>query len=79
VVNEFCASAGLWAASQCEHVVIPASGSIGSLGVYTIHMDNTKAWQEYGFEKTVIHRGKYKGIDERALNADAKADLQRFI
>ena len=79
VVNEFCASAGLWAASQCEHIVIPATGSVGSLGVYTIHMDNTKALQEWGFEKTVIHRGKYKGIDERSLNADAKADLQRFI
>lgn len=79
VVNEFCASAGLWAASQCEHIVIPATGSLGSLGVYTIHMDNTKAWEEWGFEKTVIHRGKYKGIDERKLNADAKADLQRFI
>lgn len=79
VVNEFCASAGLWAASQCEHIVIPSTGSIGSLGVYTIHMDNTKAWEEYGFEKTVIHRGKYKGIDERKLDADAKADLQRFI
>lgn|GEM_PF-2779931 len=79
VCNEFCASAGLWAASQCEHVVIPATGSIGSLGVYTIHMDNTKAWQEYGLEKTVIHRGKYKGLDERSLDADAKADLQRFI
>jgi capsid assembly protease len=79
VMNEFCASAGLWAGSQCEHLVIPATGSVGSLGVYTIHMDNTKAWEEYGFEKTVIHRGKYKGIDERKLDADAKADLQRFI
>jgi capsid assembly protease len=79
VVNEFCASAGLWAASQCEHVVIPATGSVGSLGVYTIHMDNTKAYAEWGYEKTVIHRGKYKGIDERSLTADAKADLQRFI
>ncbi|RTL03744.1 S49 family peptidase [Candidatus Dependentiae bacterium] len=79
VCNEFCASAGLWAAAQCEHVVIPATGSMGSLGVYTVHMDNTKAWQEYGFEKTVIHRGKYKGIDERPLDADSKADLQRFI
>ncbi len=80
VCNEFAASAGLWAASQCERIVIPATGSIGSLGVYTIHMDDTKFLSEkWGFEKTVIHRGKYKGIDERPLDADAKADLQRFI
>lgn len=79
VANEFAASAGLWAMSQCERMVIPATGSIGSLGVYTVHLDNTKAWADYGFEKTVIYRGKYKGIDERPLDADAKADLQRFI
>jgi capsid assembly protease len=79
VCNEFCASAGLWAATQCEQVVIPATGSIGSLGVYTIHMDDTKGWEKWGMEKTVIHRGKYKGVDERKLTAEAKADLQRFI
>lgn len=79
VVNEFCASAALWAASQCERVVIPATGSIGSLGVYTLHYDDSKFLAENGVDKSVIYRGKYKGIDERSLDADAKADLQRFI
>jgi len=79
VANEFCASAGLWAASQCERIVIPATGSIGSLGVFMIHMDDTKALAEWGFEKTTIHRGKYKGLHERALDADATQDLQRYI
>jgi signal peptide peptidase SppA len=78
-VNEFCASAGLWAASQCEHIVIPATGSIGSLGVYTLHFDDTKWLSEMGYEKTVVYRGSYKAVDERPIDADAKADLQRFI
>jgi len=79
VVNEFCASAALWAASQCEHIVIPSTGSIGSLGVYTLHYDYSKYLSENGIEKSVIHRGKYKGIDERPLDKDAAGDMQRFI
>lgn len=79
VVNELCGSAGLWIASQCDRIVIPSTGTIGSLGVYRVHMDDTKAWAEIGFEKTVIHRGKYKGREERPLDEDGKADLQRYI
>lgn len=78
-VNEFCASAGLWAAAQCEHITIPATGSIGSLGVYTLHFDDTKWFTEMGIDKSVVYRGAYKAIDERALDADGKADMQRFI
>ncbi len=80
VVNEFCASAALWVASQCDRIVIPATGSIGSLGVYTMHFDDTKYLSEqWGIEKSVIYRGKYKAIDERPLDGDGKAELQRFI
>jgi signal peptide peptidase SppA len=78
-VNEFCASAGLWVASQCEHIVVPNTGSMGSLGVYTLHFDDTKWLTEMGYEKTVVYRGAYKAIDERPIDADGKADLQRFI
>ena len=80
VVNEFCASAGLWVASQCEHIVMPNTGNIGSLGVYTMHFDDTKFLSEqWGIEKSVIYRGKYKAIDERPLDEDGKADMQRWI
>lgn len=80
VVNEFCASAGLWAASQCERIVIPATGNLGSLGVYTMHFDDTKFLAEtWGIEKSVIYRGKYKAADERPLDEEGKADLQRWI
>ena len=80
VVNEFCASAALWVASQADKIVIPATGSIGSLGVYRLHFDDTKFFSEQmGIDKTVIYRGKYKAVDERPLDADGKADQQRFI
>lgn len=80
VVNEFCASAGLWVCSQATRVVIPSSGTIGSLGVYSLHFDDTRFLSEkWGVDKSVIHRGKYKAVDERPLDPDARADLQRFI
>lgn len=80
VVNEMACSGGLWLLSQCGRTVINPTGRTGSLGVYRIHYDDTKGLAEqWGVEKTVIYRGQYKGIDERALDTDSKADLQRYI
>lgn len=80
VVNEMACSGGLWLLSQCGRTVINPTGKTGSLGVYRIHYDDTKGLAEqWGVEKTVIYRGQYKGIDERALDTDSKADLQRYI
>ena len=80
VVNEMCGSACLWAATQCERITVPASGTIGSLGAYMLHFDDTKFLKDkIGVEKTVIHKGQYKGIGERELSPDLKADVQRFV
>lgn len=80
VCNEFCASAALWVASQADKIVMPATGSIGSLGVYRLHFDDTKFFSEQmGIEKSVIYRGKYKAVDERQLDADLRNDQQRHI
>jgi signal peptide peptidase SppA len=79
VVNEMAASAGLWVVSQCDRVVINASGTIGSLGVYMVHLDDSKWLEDLGLEKTVIHRGKYKAAFERPLNSDTSGQLQDFI
>lgn len=79
VVNEFCASAGLWVASQCERIVIPSTASIGSLGAYRIHHDESKWLADQGIEQTIIYRGKYKALDERSLDSDGKEELQRYI
>lgn len=80
VVNEMACSGGLWLLSQCGKTVINPTGKTGSLGVYRIHYDDTKGLAEqWGIEKTVIYRGQYKGVDERSLDSDSKADLQRYI
>lgn len=80
VCNEFCASAALWVASQADRIVIPATGSIGSLGVYRLHFDDTKFFSEQmGIEKSVIYRGKYKAVDERPLDKEGREDQQRQI
>lgn len=79
VANELCCSAGLWIASQCERIVLPATATIGSLGVIRFHQDDTKFWTEMGVVNTAIHRGQYKARDSQPLTADGQSDLQRYI
>ncbi|MEP3478005.1 MAG: S49 family peptidase [Fuerstiella sp.] len=78
-VNEFCASAALWVATAADHIVVPATGTIGSLGVYKIHADWSKYLQDVGIKETVIHAGKYKAIHERALTKELKDHEQSYI
>jgi signal peptide peptidase SppA len=79
VVNEFAASAGLWALSQCSEIVTTPTAGIGSLGVYMLHFDDTKFLSEIGFDKSVVYRGTYKAIHERPLDKALRADMQRFV
>lgn len=79
VVNEFAASAALWVAAAADHIVIPPSAEIGSLGVYTLHFNDDDFLKEFGFEKTVIFAGKYKAIHERKLTKDLKQHEQTII
>ncbi|MBL8815257.1 MAG: S49 family peptidase [Planctomyces sp.] len=80
VANEFACSAGLWALSQCSRVVTTRTAGIGSLGVYMLHFDDTKFLSEnWGIEKSVVYRGKYKASHERPLDKELRADMQRFI
>lgn len=79
VVNEFAASAALWIATAANHIVIPPTAEIGSMGVYQIHTDWSKYLEELGVKDTVIHAGKYKAIHERELTPELKAHEQGLI
>lgn len=79
VVNEFCASACLHVLSQCSRIVGPASCSIGSLGVYLLHVDDSGLYESFGMTKTPIYRGKYKAQHERPLDDDGREQLQNYV
>lgn len=59
-VNANCASGGYWIASAADEMVVTPSGSVGSIGVYSIHDDLSKALEEAGINKTIVSAGKYK-------------------
>lgn len=79
VANTMAASAAFWIASQASEFYITDSGLTGSLGAYTVHIDDTEQLKNRGIIKTVIKAGKSKAAGEEALNEDTRANLQESI
>jgi signal peptide peptidase SppA len=76
-VNAQAASAAYWMASAAEEIVVTPSGSVGSIGVYTVHNDVSAALEKLGVKKTLIGAGKYKGEAPpfEPLSDEAKAHV----
>ncbi|HXG56684.1 MAG TPA: S49 family peptidase [Vicinamibacterales bacterium] len=74
------ASAAYWVASAATEIVAAPSAQIGSIGVFTIHEDLSKALEAEGITRTYITAGKYKvdSNETQPLAGDAKARLQRM-
>ena len=78
VANSMAASAGYWIASQASRLSTTPGGQVGSVGVYTFHVDESKALEEDGLVVTVIQAGKYKTelLSHQPLSKEAKAWAQ---
>lgn len=61
IVAENALSAGYAIASQAERIIVPASGSVGSIGVIMMHVDMSEALEASGFRVTLIEAGAHKG------------------
>ena len=81
VVNSFAASAAYWLASQANEIVIAPSGEAGSVGVWTGHVDISKADAAAGIKVSIVKAGKYKveGNPWEPLSKDARAEMQRSV
>lgn len=81
VANTSAASAAYWLASQASEVVVTPSGSVGSIGVFTIHNDWSKFDEELGVKTTLIKAGKYKAEANpyEPLSEEAEAHLQERV
>ncbi len=55
-----CCSAGYWLASQCNQFYCSPSSIIGSVGCYTLYLDETKAMEIEGIKVNAFKSGKYK-------------------
>lgn len=79
--NSLAASAAYWAAAQASEVMVTPSGEIGSVGVYALHQDASKAAESEGVKYTYISAGKYKteGHPYEPLGEEALAAMQANV
>lgn len=81
VASSMAASAAYWIAAQAEEVVVTPSGSVGSIGVYSMHVDYSGALEQDGIGVSLIHAGEHKveGHPYAPLDDEARAELQRSV
>jgi signal peptide peptidase SppA len=80
-VNAVAASAAYYIASAASEIWITPSGTVGSIGVYALHVDVSKALEDMGEKWTFVSAGKYKveGNPAEPLSKDARAEMQRDV
>lgn len=76
VANHMAASAAYWVASAADELVVSPSAMVGSVGVITVHVDDSKLMESIGYQTTVIAAGRFKGEMLGPLTDEAKAELQ---
>ena len=81
VSNCLCASAAYYLASQCSEVVASPSSLTGSIGVYTMHEDDSAMHEAMGIKLELIKFGENKaeGNNLGPLDDSARAHLQELI
>jgi signal peptide peptidase SppA len=75
------ASAAYWIGACATEIVAAPSALVGSIGVYTIHEDLSKALEQDGIRVTFISAGKYKvdGNDTEPLSESARARMKALV
>ena len=80
-VEDLCASAAYWIASQCVQLTASPSAFVGSIGCYNILVDSSAAADRLGLKHYLIRSGEFKGAvaDGIPLDDDTLAEHQRVI
>lgn len=82
VADVNCYSAAYLLASAADRIIAaPASGGVGSIGIYAAHADYSGALDEMGVKVTLISAGKGKtdGNPYEPLSKEAKATFQAEV
>jgi capsid assembly protease len=80
-VAEHAFSAGYTLASQADRILLPRTGSVGSIGVVVMHADLSGQLDQDGVRVTLIHSGQHKvdGNPYEPLPEAVRNDIQREI
>lgn len=81
VANTLAASAAYWLAAQADTIVASPSADVGSVGVYLMHRQAQRYYENAGVSTTVIRAGRYKaeGNPFEPLTDAARAELQARV
>lgn len=81
IANTSAGSAAYWLMSQATKGYVTPSGSVGSIGAYTVHEDQSAADAIEGIKYTFIHAGKFKteGNPHEALTSEGREFRQERI
>lgn len=81
VANYMIASAAYWVASQADEIVMSPSAEVGSIGIWTAHLDESAAFEMQGIKAELISAGKYKveGNNLGPLTDEARAHIQARV
>jgi len=79
--NSVAASAAYYLYSAAVECWVTPSGELGSIGVYCLHVDASKAIEDAGEKWTFVHAGKYKveGNPTEPLSDEARAKMQASV
>lgn len=80
-VAEHAFSAGYALASQADRILLPRTGTVGSIGVVVLHADLSGQMDQDGVRVTLIHSGTHKvdGNPYEPLPNAVRDDIQREI
>lgn len=80
-VNEQAASAAYLMASACDEIYMPETGIAGSIGVWTMIVDFSRALDKDGFNFTMVRAGerKARGGPYEAADKELVAKLQAWV
>ena len=80
-VKAEAASAGYWLASNTTKLFAQSSSQVGSVGVWTMHIDASKMFADIGWDITLISAGKYKteGHPWGPLGDEALVEFQGLV
>lgn len=81
VANTTAASAAYWLAAQANQVLVTPSGQVGSIGVYAVHVDISRALDAEGVTVTIISAGERKtdGNEFEPLSDEARDEMQKRV
>ena len=80
-MGDYAASAAYYVASQTDYIYATPATYTGSIGVYSVHYDQSEAYDDAGINVTLIKSGDMKdmGADFRPMTNEEKKYAQKMV